>query len=304
MVTDAAPAYSTGWVARRVGVSPATLRTWDRRYGIGPTGRTDGGHRRYLPHELARLERMRRLVLAGMPTAEAARASADPHAAPPARPARGGRSVGARRVDPHERRLADAALAFDQPVVEPMLADALRRRGVASTWTQLIIPVLEGMGERYVRRGGCLAAEHLFAGCVLTALTAVVTARRQWDGYPPVLLACPDREQHTLPLHALAAALAEVGCPSRVLGASVPMDALASAARRITPRAVFIWAQTSATACPADLEALPPRRPPIPVVVGGPGWRATTLPGSVVRVDSLVAAVEAVSVGLAAPAGR
>jgi transposase-like protein len=26
--------------ARRVGVAPSTLRTWDRRYGIGPTDHT------------------------------------------------------------------------------------------------------------------------------------------------------------------------------------------------------------------------------------------------------------------------
>ena len=30
-------------VARRLGVAPATLRTWDRRYGVGPT-RARGGH--------------------------------------------------------------------------------------------------------------------------------------------------------------------------------------------------------------------------------------------------------------------
>ncbi|MEV6787027.1 MerR family transcriptional regulator, partial [Streptomyces sp. NPDC051098] len=27
---------TTGAVARRLGVAPTTLRSWDRRYGIGP----------------------------------------------------------------------------------------------------------------------------------------------------------------------------------------------------------------------------------------------------------------------------
>ncbi|HZB48699.1 MAG TPA: MerR family transcriptional regulator, partial [Mycobacteriales bacterium] len=60
-------------VARRLGVAPATLRTWDRRYGLGPTLHAAGAHRRYSPADIARLEAMRRLVLDGVPPAEAAR---------------------------------------------------------------------------------------------------------------------------------------------------------------------------------------------------------------------------------------
>jgi DNA-binding transcriptional MerR regulator len=297
------PAYSTGWVARRLGVAAATLRTWHRRYGVGPTGRTVGRHRRYLPQDLDRMERMRRLMLAGLPTAEAARVSADPSSAPPSAALSVSRRGGAReREGAHVRRLTDAVMGLDQPVVEPLLTDALQRRGVVPTWTELIVPVLVGMGERYERHGGCIAVEHLLSECVRTALSGVISGQRRWDGYPPVLLACLDREQHSLALHALGAALAEIGCRSRILGASVPVDALVSAARQLAPRAVFIWAQTPATACLADLNALPRRRPPTPIVVGGPGWKHQPLPPSVTCVDSLADAVAAVSHDVIAPA--
>jgi DNA-binding transcriptional MerR regulator len=298
--TDLQPAaYSTGWVARRLRVAPATLRTWHRRYGIGPTGRTVGGHRRYLPQDLDRLERMRRLMLTGLPTAEAARVSTDPGSPPPSAAfvpkRRGGNRAGAAEGGGRQlRRLAGAAMALDQPVVEPLLTTELRRRGVVATWTELIVPMLVDVGERFEQRGGCIEVEHLFTGCVLTALTSVIRRRRRWDGYPPALLACPDQEQHSLALHALGAALAEVGCPCRILGASVPADALVSAVRQLAPRTVFLWAQTPATARPADLQALQ-RRPLTPIVVGGPGWRDHPLPPSVTYVDSLAAAVEAVS---------
>ncbi|MFD7406488.1 MerR family DNA-binding transcriptional regulator [Streptomyces sp. NPDC059866] len=34
---------TTGEVARRLGVAPTTVRSWDRRYGLAPTGRTVAG---------------------------------------------------------------------------------------------------------------------------------------------------------------------------------------------------------------------------------------------------------------------
>lgn len=63
-------------VARRLGVAPATLRTWDRRYGLGPSEHTAGAHRRYSSADLARLVVMRRLTLEGVSPAEAAQLAA------------------------------------------------------------------------------------------------------------------------------------------------------------------------------------------------------------------------------------
>lgn len=34
---------TTGALARRLGVSPTTLRSWDRRYGLGPAVREGDG---------------------------------------------------------------------------------------------------------------------------------------------------------------------------------------------------------------------------------------------------------------------
>lgn len=69
------PGLAVAAVARRLGVAPATLRTWDRRYGLGPSGRTAGSHRRYTPEDVARLLVMRRLTLDGVAPVDAARAA-------------------------------------------------------------------------------------------------------------------------------------------------------------------------------------------------------------------------------------
>src|ERR1700710_2653886 len=70
------PVYTASAVAARLGVAVETLRTWDRRYGLGPGTRGPGGRRRYGEEDLARLLVMRRLVTSGMPTSEAARRAA------------------------------------------------------------------------------------------------------------------------------------------------------------------------------------------------------------------------------------
>ncbi|MET8585639.1 MerR family transcriptional regulator [Streptomyces collinus] len=80
-VTRAEPAspaeagLTTGALARRLGVSPTTLRSWERRYGIGPAERAEGRHRRWTPRDVAMLETMCRLTSAGVAPAEAARAA-------------------------------------------------------------------------------------------------------------------------------------------------------------------------------------------------------------------------------------
>jgi DNA-binding transcriptional MerR regulator len=41
------PVYSIGAVARMLGIPPATLRTWEERYGLPVPERSPGGHRLY-----------------------------------------------------------------------------------------------------------------------------------------------------------------------------------------------------------------------------------------------------------------
>ena len=64
---------SVSGAARRLGIAPGTLRTWDRRYGIGPTEHARGRHRLYSAADMARLELMQHALVQGAPPAEAAR---------------------------------------------------------------------------------------------------------------------------------------------------------------------------------------------------------------------------------------
>ncbi|QXJ22275.1 MerR family transcriptional regulator [Actinomadura graeca] len=286
-----------GAVAQRLGVAASTLRTWDRRYGIGPSGRSPGGHRRYTPSDLARLAVMQRQILAGVPPGEAARVALDE---PPGEPAPRAHGAGGRRVPlagtaapPRAaavRGLARAAMALDQPAMAGTVRDALRRDGVAAAWDGLIVPVLAGIGRKHRATGECVEVEHLLSTVLLGCLAELTTPSGAADGRP-VLLACAPEEQHSLPVYALAAALAEAGVPTRILGARVPPTALAAAIRRAGPGGVFIWSQTAETGEPTWLDGLPPSRPPYRLVVGGPGWARGRLPASAALVGTIPEAV-------------
>ncbi|MEU8419801.1 MerR family transcriptional regulator [Micromonospora sp. NPDC048835] len=296
-------ALSAGAVARRLGVAVTTLRTWHQRYGLGPSEHIPGHHRRYTPSDLARLEIMRRLTAEGVSPAEAARWARQapdqlPHGNGTASPARahptgrdGGGTIPVGRSGPAARGLARAAMRLDAATISETIAHALAAGGVVATWESLLRPVLAGIGERHAASAGLIEVEHLVSRCVSEALAAASRAKVP-TGPARILLSCADEEQHTLPLEALAAALAEAGVSYRMLGARVPVAALVEAVNRTGPAAVVLWSHTRATADPAQLSALlaAPRRPLL-VLAAGPGWRADTLPAGVVRPVDLAEAV-------------
>jgi hypothetical protein len=288
-------ALSAGAVARRLGVAVTTLRTWHRRYGLGPSQHTPGQHRRYTTEDLARLEIMRRLTAEGVAPAEAARWArrAPESVSPETDTARtgGGRTIPVGRAGPAARGLARAAMRLDPVGIRSTVEQSIAAHGVVATWENVITPVLVGIGERHSATQGYIEVEHLVSRCVSGTL-ATVPRPPMAAGPARVLLSCADEEQHTLALEALAAALAEAGVSCRLLGARVPVAALMEAVARTGPAAVVLWSHAPVTADPVQLTALlsGPRRPLL-VLAAGPGWSVGELPAGVIRPASLPEAV-------------
>ncbi|MEV5431559.1 MerR family transcriptional regulator [Streptomyces sp. NPDC052701] len=325
-VPGAGTGLTTGAVARRLGVSPTTLRSWDRRYGIGPAVRAGGRHRRWSPRDVAVLETMCRLTSAGVPPGEAARVAKEgsggaPPDAAPARAASAGRRSRAAGTLPlgdvrqECRGLARAAVRLDAPAVEEQLADAVEQHGLTVAWQEVIVPALHAVGRKWASSGDrYVEVEHLLSWHVSTTLRRHTRPPVPRGGGPagPVILACVPGEQHTLPLEALNAGLGELALPTRMFGAAVPAEALAAAVQRLGPAAVVLWAQARSTAnlplarhvAGTQWGVKGARRQPV-VVLGGPGWAGRSA-GGVFRPTSLREALDVLAgaCGAAAPAGR
>ena len=308
---------TAGAVARRLGIAVTTLRTWHQRYGLGPSRHESGRHRRYTEEDLARLEVMRRLTAEGVPAAEAARFASRapvPGGAEPGPPSDrtessdvpppgpdpearhgGGHAIALGYAAPAARGLAVAAMRLDAPAMRELIASSIAELGVIQAWAELLVPVLVGVGERYAATGRYIEVEHLLSRCVSESLGAV-TRPVAYGESPQVLLSCADEEQHSLPLEALAAALAERGAACRLLGARVPAAALADAVARTAPLAVIIWSQLPSTGHADQLHALRAGvRHAMLLIAAGPGWDRAALPPGTAAPNSLEETVELVT---------
>ncbi len=268
------PIWTAGQVARDLGISESTLRTWHRRYGLSPDDAQPGRYRRYRPEDVLRLRRMLELIQAGVLASDAARMAAggEPAAIAPAR------DVAA---------LVAAARDLDTTRCGLLLDRLFSRRGVVDGWELVCRPALLAVDAHPDNAPAILASEHVLSWALLGALHRVPRPPAA-AGAGPVLLACTKDEQHTLPLAALAAALAEHRVPSRMLGAATPGPSLETAVRETRPDAVVLWAQRRETADLGLVRALSGYR--VRRVVAGPGWDGRRLAG-VDRVATLPAAL-------------
>ncbi|MFC6082170.1 MerR family transcriptional regulator [Sphaerisporangium aureirubrum] len=292
---DEGPNYGIGAVARRLGVPAPTLRTWNLRYGIGPSHRSPGGHRRYAPADLRRLEEMNRLIKAGLPPAEAAHAALRAGTVlepPPAAVALAPPVALPETRMPTVASLTRAAMNLDADTISRTVDAALAARGVAWTWDHLVLPAFDAISHRQEFTGAGIEIEHLFTERILAAFSPL-TGRPATLAHPRmILLACAEEEQHTLPSYALAAALTSAHhLETRLLGPRTPYRSLSDAIRRLAPATVFIWSQQRSTGDPTPLRTLPLLRPPTRVITGGPGWHLQALPPAIGHAVSLTDAI-------------
>ncbi|MER7582480.1 MerR family transcriptional regulator [Kitasatospora sp. NPDC097691] len=301
---EAAAALTTGALARRLGVSPTTIRSWESRYGIGPARRDPGRHRRWEPQDVAVLEEMCRLTARGTAPAEAARlALSGARTLPPGPsrtvPAPGGNTLPLGTVRPECRGLARAAVRLDAPEMARILRRSIDDLGAVTAWTEVMTPALRAAGRKWAVEGErCVDVEHLLSWHVAAALRRAAERVEQPPG-PAALLAGMPTELHSLPLEAVAAGLAERGLPFLMFGPALPTEALMEAVHRTGPPAVLLWSQVARTADRALAQRVArttwgphgARTGPV-VLAAGPGWAGPRRPPGTLRPRDLAGALD------------
>ncbi len=229
------PLLRIGELARRCGVPAATLRAWERRYGVIEPIRGASGYRLYSGADERRVRAMRDLVGAGIaPSEAAARVGAEPAPAAASDPALLGEAA--------QAELLAALLGFDEAGADELLDRAFAAFTTEAVLDALVLPVLRELGDRWSRGEASVSQEHFASGMLRGRLLGLA---RGWGagGGRLALLACPSGELHDLGLIAFGLSLHRRGWRISMLGADTPGEALVEATDRLAPDVVVLYAR-------------------------------------------------------------
>jgi DNA-binding transcriptional MerR regulator len=215
---DALSGIRTNAAAELLGVSPNTLRSWERRFGYPEPRRSAGGHRQY---ELGELEALRRALLETHNISSAIEVA---------------RQRGEGPGSAH--RLLEAFDRFDDALADRFLEESLSLRSVERTVEELLLPAIDLAHEREGRE-----AEHEFACRWATgwlhAQRRVAPPATRPDG---VLLFDSSAALGSEVLHvqALELALRRAGFRVLLLSVALAQERVARAMRALGPTALVL----------------------------------------------------------------
>jgi MerR family transcriptional regulator, light-induced transcriptional regulator len=208
----------TNAAAVMLGVSPNTLRSWERRFGYPSPARTTGGHRQYELHEIEALKQ----------------AFEETHNVSSAIALARQRGTG----PPSSSRLGAALARFDEEKASRMLEESLALRSLERTVQEVLLPAV---AEK--REDAAAAAEYEFAWRYatgwLSALRRVAPAATREEG---VLLfdASIPCDLDAVQVQALELMLRRTGLRTLVLTTNLDPARLGRALRVLRPRALVL----------------------------------------------------------------
>lgn len=243
---EAEPRHPIRVVAQRTGLTPATLRAWERRYGVVEPGRSGGGQRLYSDRDVQRLIRLRRLtdhgraisLVAELEDQEAEALLAEDLAARVEPTAAGAVDT---RAAPG---VVEAAYRYTQALDAEGLEACLRRGavtlGARAFLEDVVGPLLRRVGTAWSRRELTPAHEHLCTAVterVLAWLSGPAPASAE---APRIVVATLPGERHGLGALLVAATAALEGWQVTYLGVDLPAGDVADAAADLGARLVAL----------------------------------------------------------------
>lgn len=276
--------YTIKQAAARTNLAVATLRAWERRYGVVKPTRTAAGYRLYDDASLARLAAMRQLVVAqGWRPSQAAQrvlaAETDlgsivggARAAGPGAASDLGASEPASLATGSVAAFVDAARRLDVPGVERILDETFAGQRFELALETVVFPALQAVGTAWAAGEIDVGAEHAASEAVRRRLAHFYDASTRGGRAPLVIVGLPPTGRHEIGAFAFAVAARRVGISVLYLGADVPhsswVETVQTAAAPIVVLGVIVGSDVAAAELVIELlhrSAAPPV-----CVVGGP----------------------------------
>lgn len=270
------PLYNIKAVVQATGISPSTLRAWERRYNIARPERSESGYRLYSERDVAVIRWLKAQVDAGMSISQAvswfdkilAEAGEAERAILPT-PGSGAaltagvdalpdmrhytQSQGVRDLKTFQQELIRVLSCFDEEAAEQVIAEAFSLYTVEQVGEKLFQPVLLEISER--RRQGSIGItiEH-FAGSYLTQrLCALLRATPSNKSGPLIWVGCAHTQTYDACALLISIYLRRSGYHVKYLGQHLPTEEedvreFIQDARRYQPALILLSACTGQAA--------------------------------------------------------
>lgn len=242
---DAKPKHPIGVASTRTGIAQDVLRAWERRYGAVVPQRTPTGRRLYTDGDLVRLSLLRRLVEAGRRISDIAGATTKDLGvmAEEDRRAMGMQEKDQTRSSVEPASHLDAAIhavrKMNRTRLEAVLNDAALSMSVPELRTKVIVPLLHEIGNLW-RRGNLRVIHEHLASTIVRKFVEGMRDRSDKNSRPTIIVATPAGQRHEFGAIMAAAAAEEIGWEAVYVGADLPGEEIAFAARRFGVRAVAL----------------------------------------------------------------
>ncbi|MGU3431693.1 hypothetical protein ACNHUS_01635 [Actinomycetes bacterium M1A6_2h] len=196
--------------------------------------------------------------------------------------------------DDDVRALSEAVLAHDSVGMHRILGRSIDGRGVANTWSGVVLPLLGWLESGADPSGVTSTSAESFSYCVSSAMaTAMVDSPVPTDS-PRVLLVSPPGEKPDLEMRALAAALARAAVDVRLLPRAVGTGSLVSSVVEARPDFLVFWPPEREVSVLPWVRAIRRRCTGLHILVAGRGWTPETLPRTIPRIGGVDTAFDAV----------
>jgi DNA-binding transcriptional MerR regulator len=269
-MADHSPKYNLKAVIHETGLTPATLRAWERRYGVLTPQRSPGGHRLYSQEQIEMLKWLVQRKAEGLSISRAVDLwrSQEETAEPEPQPA---------PLSTNDKNMLDqvrnswvtACLAFDEPKAEHALAQALALVSPEMVCTEILQKGLAALGEGWYKGTVSVQQEHFASALTARRLHALMAIAPTPIRPGRLLAACPPGEEHDLALLMQSFTLRWRGWGVVYLGANVPFSRLDATLKSTDARLVLSVAQTLPGAASMSELALYLDSQSIPLAYGG-----------------------------------
>lgn len=262
--------FSIGDVAEASGVSPDTLRMWERRYGRPVPVRLPSGHRRYTGEQVTWLRRVAEALAHGHRPGTVVCASDDELEALLSNTAHD------QATSPHVQRLMQLVVDFRGEELTRELLTAWQDLGPDRFLSERVAPLMTTIGRSWADGELDIRHEHFTSELVADLLRTLRSGLMRGADGPTIVLATLRDEMHGLGLQMCALVCALERVRARVLGVGTPSEEIAAAARELEADAVAISVSLATGGVETDrrlaeLRRLLPDR--VRLLVGGSGAR-------------------------------